>query len=238
VQGGALHQQPQSVVSGGTHVPPMNFYSTNASVINNTSGSNLGSAWSPEVINATHYSNSSSNGFHTSSNTPSSNEVNSVSFSAFNTNNNRNQTLRHQQAQLQQMSTSHSSRKTSSHYTNISTANNTPYNASHYTSSNTSSFSSPTSTAHHPVPQTPLSECDLQQDSEELTRAVLLAATETAMALQSSRDEYESRRLVVRNCQKLNEKAMRKLLTFDPNLSMCRATELGAFNHCLHCLFV
>jgi triphosphoribosyl-dephospho-CoA synthetase len=67
----------------------------------------------------------------------------------------------------------------------------------------------------------------VQAEEAELRQAVLQAAAQTSLALQSNRDDYEARRLVVRNCQKLNETHLRKLLTFDPTLPMSRATQLG-----------
>ena len=65
------------------------------------------------------------------------------------------------------------------------------------------------------------------QDDNELRQAVLQAAAQTAQAMQGNRDDYEARRLMVRNCQKLNEAHMRKLLTFDPSLAMSRTTEMN-----------
>ena len=66
------------------------------------------------------------------------------------------------------------------------------------------------------------------QDDSELRQAVLQAAAQTAHALQGNRDDFEARRLMVRNCQTFNEAHMRKLLTFDPRLAMARTTEMGA----------
>jgi hypothetical protein len=69
---------------------------------------------------------------------------------------------------------------------------------------------------------------DLQhQEAAELRQEVLQAAAQTAQAMQANRDDYEARRLMVRNCQKLNETHLRKLLTFDPRLAMARCTEMG-----------
>lgn len=65
------------------------------------------------------------------------------------------------------------------------------------------------------------------QDESDLRQAVLAAAAQTAQAMQGNRDDYEARRLMVRNCQKLNEAHLRKLLTFDPRLAMSRTTEMG-----------
>jgi hypothetical protein len=70
-------------------------------------------------------------------------------------------------------------------------------------------------------------ELDLLQDEAEMRQAVLQAAAQTAAAMQSNRDDFEARRLMVRNCQKLNEPHLRKLLTFDPSLAMSRTTEMG-----------
>lgn len=66
-----------------------------------------------------------------------------------------------------------------------------------------------------------------QQEASDVRQEVLRAAAQTAVALQSNRDDFEARRLVVRNCQKLNEAHLRKLLTFDPRLAMARTTEMG-----------
>lgn len=64
-------------------------------------------------------------------------------------------------------------------------------------------------------------------DEEELSKAVLNAAMETAKAYRCPRDEFDARYAVVKSCQKLNEVSLRKLLSYDPSLSMSRITNLG-----------
>ena len=54
-----------------------------------------------------------------------------------------------------------------------------------------------------------------------------MAAAQTALAMQSNRDDFEARRLMVRNCQRLNETHLRKLIAFDPRLITSRTTEMG-----------
>ena len=67
----------------------------------------------------------------------------------------------------------------------------------------------------------------LIQDNADLRQAVMLAASQTALAMQGNRDDFEARRLMVRNCQKLNQVHLEKLLAFDPRLAMSRTTEMG-----------
>ena len=57
--------------------------------------------------------------------------------------------------------------------------------------------------------------------------AAVLGRQMPALAMQGNRDDYEARRLMVRNCQKLNETHLRKLLAFDPRLAVSRTTEMG-----------
>jgi hypothetical protein len=64
-------------------------------------------------------------------------------------------------------------------------------------------------------------------EDAEVRQAVLVAAAQTALSMQSNRDDFEARRLVLRNCQRLNETHLRKLLTFDPRLATCRITEMA-----------
>jgi hypothetical protein len=64
-------------------------------------------------------------------------------------------------------------------------------------------------------------------DEEDMQRAVLHAASETAKAYTANKYDFEAKRLVFQSCQKLNEVRLRKLLAYDPSLSMSRCTNLS-----------
>lgn len=164
----------------------------------------------------------------------SASDLSVVSFTDYNSNNNRNQSLRKHRAQLlnshqKLRNYNNSSNKITTTPGTVGSLTTTAYYTPSQYGTNTSDAQSNDFERYHTCRRDIAEQLQWEQeDAEELQRSVMLAATETAMALQASRDDFESRRLVIRNCQKLNEANLIKLLTFDPALAMSRATDLGA----------
>jgi serine/threonine protein phosphatase PrpC len=68
--------------------------------------------------------------------------------------------------------------------------------------------------------------CDIYLD-DDLAEVVLRAARETAIAYYDTSDEFELRRIIFKNCQKItNIETFRSLLAFDEHLPECRSTNL------------
>lgn len=67
----------------------------------------------------------------------------------------------------------------------------------------------------------------LGQGEDEVARAVLRAAVDTAKSLNAGKQEYDTKKKVVYSIHNFNEETLRKLLRHDPGLATARLTELG-----------